>query len=569
MVTFVSMLALGVEFLIFVYLYSSHRVRFFRYLLWAWGFLTTSKALKLVGVVLPSIDIDGLMNVAAMEAQLCLLAAGLAYRWDYRIRRRGYITAGIVALVALALGSETQEPTPIGLAASVVLGSTQILAGLAFWPQRSSVGGYRGGRFLATSLVLWGTYWIASQFIVSEPGSLVYVARHATYVFFYFISTFAIIIMVLDRARTEMRSLKELNERLVNGLREGLELVDGDYTIRHGNRWMEEQFGPVVGRRCYEVLTADGRRCPGCPMERWQSGEAAAAAVTPGLTCHGPDDAATRVDGPVRLEVDGVDGRRFLLSCSPVRQPSGEVFMLELVADVTELERLRARLREAERLAATGEMAAGMAHEIRNPLAAIVNATTLLADAEALTAEERASTLGAMRKEARRLNRILSDFLSFARPREPRRQVGDVAEVVARVASLLRDDPARAGEVQLEVRVDPDVPAIAFDPDQITQVLWNVALNAVEAMDGQGRLAIEVARDNGHVAIAVTDTGPGIPPEERSRVLEPFYSKKPGGTGLGLTIAQRVVTAHGGRLDLASEPGAGTRVTINLPIGGA
>ena len=139
---------------------------------------------------------------------------------------------------------------------------------------------------------------------------------HGAFMVFYFLSTFAIIIMVLDRARSEMRSLKELNERLVDGLGEGLQLVDGDFAIRHANRWMLEQFGPVAGRRCYEVLTATRGRVPGCPLR------AAPRAIEAGAP---------------RGRWRG--GRRFSLSCSPVRQPDGQVFLLELVADVTEHDR--------------------------------------------------------------------------------------------------------------------------------------------------------------------------------------------------------------------------------------
>ncbi|HXJ79720.1 MAG TPA: ATP-binding protein, partial [Candidatus Methylomirabilis sp.] len=417
-----------------------------------------------------------------------------------------------------------------------------LLASLQFWP-RGVQPRYRGTRFLSVSLALWGVHRIASPFFDPTPGSSGYLTMHMAFMFVYFLSTFAVTIMVLDRARSETAALKEFNERLVDGLGEGLQLVDGDFRIRHANRWMSDQFGEIAGRRCYEVITADGARCPGCPLERR----------------HEMGDAA-------RVEVTGRSGRRFSLSCAPVRQPDGQIFLLELMSDITERERLYARLSEAERLAATGELAAGVAHEIRNPLAAIVNATTLLSEEESLTAEERASTLGAVRKEARRLNRILSDFLVFARPREPKRLAGDIREVVDHVVALIREDPSRAQRVELDVRVDPAVPALSFDADQLTQVLWNIALNAVEALDGRGRIGIDVSLRGSSVAIAVSDTGRGMSSEERRRIFDPFYSRKPAGTGLGLTLARRVVTAHSGQIEVESTPGRGTCFTILLPL---
>jgi nitrogen-specific signal transduction histidine kinase len=172
---------------------------------------------------------------------------------------------------------------------------------------------------------------------------------------FYFLSVLAIIILVLDRARGEVASLKEFNEHLVDGLGEGLQVVDGEFIIRHANRWMSEQVGPMVGRRCYEVLTANQQPCPGCPLAQREA-----------------------MLGPARLDISGPNERRFLLTCSPVRQADAEIFLLELVGDITEQERLRQRLSEVEQLAAVGELAAGVAHEIRNPLAAILNAATLL-----------------------------------------------------------------------------------------------------------------------------------------------------------------------------------------------
>jgi len=543
--TFVSTLAFGIQFLIFVYLYPSHRVRFFNYLVWAWGFFVLSKGLRLVETVLPpALHLGGLMSAAFVGAQFFIVAAALAYRYDYAIRRRDAIIGGLWVLGALWTGDLSQASPLVRETIGLLLGAAQVGAGLAFWARSADGVRYRGARLLAVSFWLWAIHKAVSlQLLNAEPGTTTHLIVHATFVCLYFSSTFAIIIMVLDRARSEMRSLKELNERLVDGLGEGLELVDGDFAIRHANRWMLEQFGPVAGRRCYEVLTADARPCEGCPLRRRDT-----------------------IKEPVRLEVDGVGGRRFSLSCSPVRQPDGRVFLLELVADITEQTQLRERLGEAERLAAAGELAAGVAHEIRNPLAAIVNATTLLDGHETLTPEERTSTLDAVRKEARRLNRILSDFLIFARPREPKRLPGDIREVVDHVAALIREDPARARLVELQTRVDAAVPSFAFDPDQLTQVLLNVALNGVEAMGGHGRLSLEVERANGHVVIAVADTGRGISPEERGRVFEPFFSKKPGGTGLGLTIVRRIVAAHGGHIDIQSEPGQGTRFMITLPV---
>jgi two-component system, NtrC family, sensor histidine kinase HydH len=541
--SFASCFALTVQFLIFAYLYSSHRVRFFRYLVVAWGLMSLAKGLHLAGTLVPGQDIAGaLINAVFFVATLLVLAAGLAFRSGYRIGWRDVLLGGAGALVATSLGDVSDAGLAARSIAGVATGATLILAGFQFWP-RAAQPRYRGSRFLATALALWGVHRIVAPFFDPEPGSTTHVTVHMGFMFFYFLSTFAIIIMVLDRARSETATLKEFNERLVDGLGEGLQLVDGDFQVRHANRWMHEQFGRVVGRRCYEVLTADGARCPACPLDRR----------------HQMRDAE-------RIEVAGRDGRRFSLSCAPVRQPDGQIFLLELVADVTERDRLQARLTEAERLAAAGELAAGVAHEIRNPLAAIVNATTLLGSEESLTREERASTLSAVKKEARRLNRILSDFLVFARPREPKRLPADIREVVDHVSALIREDPGRARRVDVEVQVDPEVPSFAFDADQMSQVLWNIALNGVEAIDGRGRLSITVGLRAATVAIVIRDTGRGISTDEGRHVFEPFYSRKQGGTGLGLTIARRIVAAHGGRIEVESAPGQGTEFTILLPL---
>ena len=433
--TFVSTVAFAIQLLIFAYLYSSHRVRFFQYLLLAWGAYTLSKGLKCVDVLVLHIDHPSFAtSVATVVAVGFMLAAAFAHRWDYRLRGRdALIGAAVAVLLALAnnMGSGDEGQRLVG----VGLGIVQMAAGVLFWPARSLTAGVRvrGERLLAGLFTLWGIHRVAMHFLNPPTGSTGYLTMHGIFITLYFLSTFAVIIMVLERARSES-------------------------------------------------------------------------------------------------------------------------------------ERLHARLSEIERLATTGELAAGMAHEIRNPLAAIVNATALLTDEVGLTQEERATTLAAIRTEARRLNRILSDFLHFARPQEARLTQGDIREVVQHVSGLIRDDRARAPRVEVKVAVDPAVPRFAFDRDQVTQVLWNVALNGVQAMNGRGRLSLEVARQNGNVALAVSDTGPGIPREKLARVFEPFYSGTPNGSGLGLAIAERIVAAHGGRIEIDSHPGRGTRVTLLFPL---
>jgi signal transduction histidine kinase len=430
--TFVSTVAFAVQLMIFVYLYQSHRLRSFQYLLLAWGAYTLSKGLKLVDVLVLDVDHPSLVTDFATVAAVGLtLAAALAHRWGYRLGTRDLLI-GTAAAVGLALaGDLAADDTQ--RAVGIALGGVQMAAGLLFWPPQARVTGFRGERLLAGFLTLWGIHRVATQFVSMEPGSTGYMVVHAVFILLYFLSTFAVIIMVLERARSDS-------------------------------------------------------------------------------------------------------------------------------------ERLHARLREAERLATAGELAAGMAHEIRNPLAAILNATALLTDETELTSEERASTLAALRTETRRLNRILSDFLQFARPQEARRSPGDISEVVQHVGSLIRGDRSRAGRVDVRVAVDPAVPRFAFDRDQVIQVLWNVALNAVEAMHGRGRLSLEVNRQDRDVALTVTDTGTGITAESLPRVFEPFYTGKPNGSGLGLTIAERIVGAHGGRIEIDSEVGRGTRVTLLFPL---
>src|SRR5262245_37858666 len=208
LLTFVSMVAFAIQLLIFVYLYSSHRVRFFQYLLLAWGAYTLSKGLRLVDVLARGIEEPSfLMSLTSIAAVGFTLAAAFAHRWDYRVRTRdALVGAGAAALLALASSAGIGEDNQRVVGAA--LGAMQIAAGLLFWPSPGHNVEFRGGeRLLAGLLALWGVHRITAQFVNMEPGSATYLTVHAVFITLYFLSTFAVIIMVLERARSESERL--------------------------------------------------------------------------------------------------------------------------------------------------------------------------------------------------------------------------------------------------------------------------------------------------------------------------------------------------------------------------
>jgi signal transduction histidine kinase len=218
-------------------------------------------------------------------------------------------------------------------------------------------------------------------------------------------------------------------------------------------------------------------------------------------------------------------------------------------------------LRRAERLKTLGEMAAGMAHEVKNPLAAIRSAAQILSSR---VAGKEAEFPRLIVREVDQLNRVVNDFLDYARPaplkREPVRLSGLVESCLQLLAPVIRDKG-----VNVITGFPADETAVSADPNQLRQVFLNLILNAVQATDKGAEVALAVWRDGGCTRVTVNDSGPGIPADKLKRVFEPFYSTKPGGTGLGLPIAQRIVAEHGGRLVLESEPGKGTTATVILP----
>jgi signal transduction histidine kinase len=224
-----------------------------------------------------------------------------------------------------------------------------------------------------------------------------------------------------------------------------------------------------------------------------------------------------------------------------------------------------AALLEREKFSALGEVSAGLAHEIKNPLSAILSGMSLLESGKR-TEAERERIVKLVKREAGRLNSSLTDFLLFARPQHLKRVRIDLNGLIREIARLVEEDPEISGEAQIILEL-AELPAIWFDDEQLRQLIWNVVLNGLQAMEGKGRLVIRTGREGEDWwRLEVEDTGTGIPEEIRDRIYDPFFSTKRDGTGLGLSIARRIVRAGGGGISSESAPGKGCKFIITAPI---
>ncbi|REE81505.1 PAS/PAC sensor signal transduction histidine kinase [Paenibacillus taihuensis] len=239
--------------------------------------------------------------------------------------------------------------------------------------------------------------------------------------------------------------------------------------------------------------------------------------------------------------------------------------LLTIGRDITELKRTEELLRTSDKLAVVGQLAAGIAHEIRNPLTTIKGFISLL---NSQTTEKNNWYLDVMRGEIEQMEWITSQFMSVAKPQSMSYKLHRMELVLAQVASLLYP-LALMNNVQIHLETEADVPDVECDENQLIQLFINVVKNAIEAMSAGGQIEIIITqRDERHVSIRVTDHGCGIPADRIARLGEPFYSMKEKGTGLGLMICYKIVKEHGGKISIESELGLGTTVDVVLPFKG-
>ncbi|MFT9598302.1 ATP-binding protein [Mesobacillus sp.] len=255
------------------------------------------------------------------------------------------------------------------------------------------------------------------------------------------------------------------------------------------------------------------------------------------------------------------DSKRAEVQLIPTVFKNRDVFLV-IIKDITEQRKTEDQLQVAEKLSVIGQMAAGIAHEIRNPLTAIKGFTQLLSEHPAEEAEDYAEII---LDELARIESIVGDLLVLAKPQASNLSNVDLIPLVNGVVNLLNPQATLSDAF---IRIKTDTPSLYIDcePDKIKQVLINLIQNSIEAMTNGGEILVSISRESTLASIQVVDQGAGIPEDRLTKLGEPFYSTKEKGTGLGLMICQKIIKNHGGKIDFSSILNEGTTVTITLPI---
>ena len=358
-----------------------------------------------------------------------------------------------------------------------------------------------------------------------------------------------------EQLRGLLQALAEENGRLeaaLDSMLDGIVVCDRDHLPTIYNKSAERMLGLTGGE----------------PSERplWLSVADRELAEFLRDTLEGEESVLDR-----EFELDAPGGRTRLVAASATTlvargRLEGTLLHLE---DITDKRRREAQLRRAESLASLTTLAAGVAHEIKNPLGSISIHIQLIKKAlksgKPLVPETMDRHLGVVTEEIERLNKIVVDFLFAVRPMDVELREADPRVLVREVADFLRYEADAAG-VEIETSLEEEVPRVLLDKRYLKQALLNLAKNALAAMPDGGRLGLSVEEKDGEVLIAVEDSGTGIPEEYLPKIFEPYFTTKEAGTGLGLTITFKIVKEHDGAIDVRSRPGQGSTFTIALPV---
>ena len=445
----------------------------------------------------------------------------------------------IAAAVALALGTFVADTfLPLGVAGGAPY---TVLVLLGLWSRRRAFVPALAGA--ATVLTIIGA-------VLSPPGNFLWMGVVNRILTLLAIWATTILLLRYERTRRElMQSRRDARAYLENAEvafvvldregqvvllnRKGGEILECDPREAIGENWFEKFTpSPVADEmsRVFRRLMAD------------------------------EIGAAEYYENPVRTAT----GRERIMAWhnTVLRDDKGTITgTLSSGEDVTERRKAEETARRRHALARLGQMAAVVAHEVKNPIAGVTGAIQIIAKRLPEGCDER-EIVQTILERLDGLNRMSQDLLDFARPREPELRRVDLRKLVEKSAAFLAQDPNLGG---VQVEIDAVDRSVAVDPELLETVLRNLLLNAAQAMNGEGTIRVSVTFRDRQVLISVSDEGPGIPTDQRERAFEPFFTTKHRGTGLGLPVAKQVVEAHGGEISIECPPGGGTSVVICLP----
>lgn len=355
----------------------------------------------------------------------------------------------------------------------------------------------------------------------------------------------------LEQKREDLADLQVVHRDVIQSINSGLITTDLGGVVTSVNRAGEEILGAPVG----ELI---GRPIQGTellPAERWDQ-----------LTLTSASEGRLRSD----IEIHR-GGKPTLIgfSVSHLADADGaQRGYIVIFQDLTRWRELQEEVRLKDRMAAVGELAAGIAHEIGNPLAAISGSVQMLARSRDDAGADR-RLIDILLKESQRLDRTIKGFLRFARPRERATELFDVAALLAENFELLRNSEEVTAAHRLDLDLAPPSARLMGDPDQISQIFWNLARNALKAMPEGGSLRIVGRLGGDRYRIRFSDTGRGMAAEERTNLFHPFKSFFDSGSGIGMAIVYRIVQEHQGAIRVDSQPASGTSIVVELPLAGA
>jgi PAS domain S-box-containing protein len=368
-------------------------------------------------------------------------------------------------------------------------------------------------------------------------------------------------IQELEAANVGLRTKKSELQAVFDAISDGLIVFDHRGIIQHRNHVCARLFPAqtLVGKGCRHIFHKDRSRAPeSCPVERALAGESCQISIT--------------FSGS---EEGSVLPRHFDISATPIEDPSGSNRALLFMRDVTEKRTQELQLMQAEKMSSIGVLAAGVAHEINNPLNSVAGyAEALLRrfrDAPDLADDPRLEDfqayLNVIIREAYRCKGVIDSLLSFSRKSDGTIGSVDINDLVNEVLELVKHK-SRYDKVEIGIDCRADLPSVAGDAAALRQVFLNLVLNAVQAIDGSGLVEISTAIEGNEVVVRVRDTGSGIAPETLDQIWNPFFTTKAvgQGLGLGLAVSYNIVKKHCGEVQVETEVGKGTLFSVRLPV---